>query len=413
MAPRSSPMVSPLHGIRVLEIANWVAVPSAAALLCDLGAEVVKVEPLAGDPMRNVLRKPQRGLAPEQEHDFAFQVDNRGKRSLAVALDQAGGQRLIHRLLPRFDVVMTNLLPNRQLRFGLDPARVHAIHPSIIHASLSAYGHLGEQRDAPGFDVTAFFVRAGIADVVGDPAGPPARSRPGQGDHPTGLNLLAAILAALRLRDQTGEGQTVEISLLQTATWSIANDLSVALIDRKPVTRPTHAQNPNPLTQYWQCQDGRWLFVYDHPTPPKWTAFCQAVERLEWVDDPRFTGPAERAEHIDVLHAELGAIFRHHTLAEWGERLDRAGIAWHRVAQLHEVAADPQLAANQAFTEVEHRRIGKFQTLAAPFRIVGADVKARGAAPDTGEHTREVLLELGVSDDEIEGLLSERVVGQG
>jgi crotonobetainyl-CoA:carnitine CoA-transferase CaiB-like acyl-CoA transferase len=396
----------------VLEVANWVAVPSAAALLCDLGAEVIKVEPLVGDPMRNALRKPQRGLPPEQEHDFAFQVDNRGKRSLAVALDQAAGQQLIHRLLPRFDVMMTNLLPNRQRRFGLDPARVHAIHSPIIHASLSAYGHRGEECDASGFDVTAFFVRAGIADVVGDPAGPPARSRPGQGDHPTGLNLLAAILAALRLRDQTGEGQTVEISLLQTATWSLANDLSVALIDRKPLIRPTHAQTPNPLTQYWQCHDGRWLFVYDHPTPPKWTAFCQAVERPEWLDDPRFAGPAERTEHIGVLQAELAAIFRRRTLADWGERLDRAGIGWHRVAQLHEVVDDPQLAANQAFAEVEHRRIGKFQTLAAPFRIVGADVQVRGAAPDAGEHTREVLVELGISNGEIESLLSERVVGQ-
>jgi crotonobetainyl-CoA:carnitine CoA-transferase CaiB-like acyl-CoA transferase len=404
-------MVAPLHSIRVLEIANWVAVPSAAALMADLGADVIKVEPLAGDPMRNILRKPRRGRPPAEEHDFAFQVDNRGKRSIALAIDRPEAQRLLHRILPRFDVVMTNLLPKRQLKFGLDPARVHALHPRAIHASLSAYGHKGAECDSAGFDVTAFFVRGGVADVVGDVEGPPSRARPGQGDHPTGLNLLAAILAALRLRDQTGQGQTVEVSLLQTAVWSIASDVAVSLIDHKPVPRERHAAAPNPLNQYWQCKDARWIFIYEAVPRGKWASFCQALERPALIDDPRFASYEARAANAATLHPILAAVFREQTLADWGARFDRFGITWHKVARLDEVVADPQLRDNQAFVEIEHPHIGRFETLAAPFRIVGADVEVRGPAPDVGQHGGELLRELGVADEEREALISEGVVG--
>jgi crotonobetainyl-CoA:carnitine CoA-transferase CaiB-like acyl-CoA transferase len=404
-APESKPMVAPLQGIRVLEIANWVAVPSAAALMADMGATVVKVEPPVGDPMRNKLRKAQRGRAPEDELDFAFQADNRGKRSIAVALDKPEGQQLIQRLLPNFDVVMTNLLPNRQRRFGLDPKRVHEIHPAIIHASLSAYGHRGEQCDATGFDVTAFFVRGGIADIVGDVEGPPARSRPGQGDHPTGLNLLSAILGALRLRDQTGQGQTVEISLLQTAVWSLACDVSVALMDEQPVERPTHTRQPSPLNQYWQCKDGRWIFIYDVPQRAKWSAFCLALDLPGLEDDPRFESPDAREKNAEVLLPMLAEVFRTRTLAEWQARLTSFAVANYPVTQLHEVGRDPQLLANDAFVEVEHARMGKFRTLGTPFRIVDADVRVRGPAPDLGQHTEGVLRELGVSDDELRQLI--------
>lgn len=387
----------------MLEVANWVAIPSAAALMADMGATVVKVEPPVGDPMRNALRKPQRGLPAEQEHDFAFQADNRGKRSIAVALDQPAGQQLLQRLLPRFDILMTNLLPNRQRRFGLDAKRAHELHPGLIHASLTAFGHRGELADAPGFDLTAFYARGGVADIMGDMQGPPAKSRPGQGDHPTGLNLLSAILAALRLRDMTGEGQTVEVSLLQNAVWSLACDVSVALIDGKPVQRPTYTEHAT-FTQHWRCQDGRYLYLFDVPTRPKWEAFCQAVERPDLIDDPRFDTHAAREANVAVLHGVLSEILRTRTLDDWMTRFASAGVQTHRVAQVQELRDDPQLLANDAFVEVEHRTMGKFRTLNTPFRIVDADVRVRGAAPDAGEHTLEVLRELGVSDDEVQQL---------
>lgn len=397
-------MVAPLSGIRVLEVANWVAIPSAAALMADMGATVVKVEPPSGDPMRNALRKPQRGLPPEEELDAAFQTDNRGKRSIAVALDQPAGQQLIQRLLPRFDVLMTNLLPNRQRRFGLDPESVHAAHPTMIHASLSAYGHRGPECDAPGFDVTAFFARGAIADIAGDFDGPPSRSRPGQGDHFTCLNILCGILGALRLRDQTGEGQTVQVSLLQTGIWSLASDLSVALLDEKPLVRPSHARTATPLNQYWPCKDGRWLMLFDVLVRDKWASFCRAIEREDMIEDERFNTAAAREQHVDLLNPALTEIFRTRTLQEWLERFTHAAIKAYPVARLEEIGRDPQLLLNDAFVEVEHPRNGTFRMLNTPFRIVDADVQVRGPAPDAGQHSTEVLRELGLSDDELQQL---------
>src|SRR5688572_6600006 len=194
-------MPGPLDDIAVLEIANWVAGPSCGALMADMGADVVKVEPLAGDGMRGKLRQPS---VPEgaPSTDFPFHLDNRGKRSVAVALDDERGAALVRELAGKVDVVLTNLLPGRLARYGLGPESLRERNPRLIYGLVTGYGTEGPDADRVAFDLTAFFGRGAIMSLIGEPDAPPPAFRPGQGDHPTGLALLSAVLAALRVRDR-------------------------------------------------------------------------------------------------------------------------------------------------------------------------------------------------------------------
>ena len=187
----------PLDGLRVVEIASWMAGPSAAAILADMGADVIKIEPLTGDPMRGLIR-PAKQPGPHQV-DHAFQVDNRGKRSMAIDLGSDEGQAIVRRVVATADIFVVNLLPHRQARFGLDAASVDAIRPGIVHATLTGYGLDGPETWRPGYDVTAFFGRSGLYDAQREGDGPPPQARTAQGDHTTGMAMTTAILGALRL----------------------------------------------------------------------------------------------------------------------------------------------------------------------------------------------------------------------
>ena len=192
-------MATPLDDITVVEIDNWMAAPSAGAVFADLGANVIKVEPLTGDPMRGMSR-PAKIESAFKDYDFQFDVDNRGKRSIAVALDTEEGVDLVQRLVGNADIFMCNLLIHRQERFGLDPKTLLELKPNLVHATLTGYGTTGPDAWRPGYDVTAFFGRSGLYDAMREGTdGVVPMARPAQGDHTTGLALVSAILAALRL----------------------------------------------------------------------------------------------------------------------------------------------------------------------------------------------------------------------
>src|SRR3954451_13351725 len=200
--------VGPLDGVRVVELTSWMAAPGAGAVLADMGADVVKVEPLTGDVARGINRKARvRPDAPDI--DGSFTMDNRGKRSVAVAIDKPEGADVVRRLVAGADVLLCNLLPSRQERYGLDAASLLRVKPDLVHATLTGYGLTGPDASRPGYDVTAFFGRGGITDSMTEPGGDAINPRPAQGDHTTGLAMVAAVLAALRLAEQTGQGQVV------------------------------------------------------------------------------------------------------------------------------------------------------------------------------------------------------------
>ena len=383
--------LDPLGGLRVLELANWAAAPCAAAIMADLGADVIKVEPPSGDSMRGRLR--QAALGPDEVNpDHPFQFANRGKRSIALDLGTGEGAATAKRLAATCDVVITNLVPDRRARYGLDVDDLFAVKSDLVIGVFSGYGEEGEESSRLGYDTTAFFARSGLQGSIAGPDGGPPRFRPGQGDHTAGLALFGGVLAALRARDMTGEGQVVEGTLLRTATWTLAMDLATAAADGKPtVSRPRH-QTVTPLIEPFECADGKW-FQMSNPNPALWTSFCAAIERPD-LDEPPFDSPVERFRRNGELMAELDRVFVERTRAEWGDALDRHGITWAPINDTVEAFNDPQVRATGAFEPVDHPTAGTFDTVAAPFRMRTATSRVRGPAPEIGQHTDEVLAEL-------------------
>jgi crotonobetainyl-CoA:carnitine CoA-transferase CaiB-like acyl-CoA transferase len=407
---RGDRMTAPLEGVRVLEVANWLAAPAAAALMADLGAEVIKVEPPEGDAFRG-FQMSSLGYQYPFAGNYGFELDNRGKRSISVALDKPGGPELVKRLARDADVFITNLVQTRRERYGLGFEDVRAVNPRLVYASFSGYGVRGPDRGRPGFDFAAFWARSGLMSLLGEPPSPPPLCRGGQGDHTTALNILAAVLAALRLRDRSGEGQHVEVTLQGTGIWTLAGDVQAALVSRENPSRHQRTQPANPIWNSYQAKDGLWVLLVMPMPDPYWPKFCAAIDKPEWAADPRYDSLAKRRAHSVELTKQVDAIFATRTRAEWAQRLDAQSLIWAPVATLTDVIDDPQVHEMGWFAPIDSPTLGKFETLGTPFKLYGADVGPRGPAPAAGEHTFEVLSAAGLTDDELAKLAADGVIG--
>jgi crotonobetainyl-CoA:carnitine CoA-transferase CaiB-like acyl-CoA transferase len=404
-------VAAPLEGVRVVEVAGWMAAPGAAALMADMGADVVKVEPPRGDPMRGATRQPQ---LPEGEPplDAAFHLDNRGKRSIAIAVNQPQGADLVRRLAARADVFLCNLLPARQARYGLDAGTLQQRNPRLVHATLTGYGPAGPDAARPGYDLTAYFGRGAVLDAMSEPANAaPPRLRPAQGDHTAALALFGGVLAALRLVEATGQGQVVDVSLLGAAAWTMSSDLSATLVDGVRPTPQGRIARPHALHGGFRCADSRWILLF-MPEPHWWPRFCEAVGRPGWIEDERFATWTARAANMPELTRLMDELFATRPLREWCALFDERGFIWGPASTVDEFAADEQAAADGLFPEIGTPGGRRFRTVRAPMRLQGADVAPRGPAPEVGEHTGAVLRELGLGDAELAALADAGVIGR-
>ena len=393
-------MTKPLDDITIIEIDNWMAAPSAAAVLADMGARVIKVEPLTGDPMRNMSRRPKVDT-PIADHDFQFDVDNRGKESILLDLTNPRAVKIVKQLCEKADVFLCNLLKTRQEKFGLDPESLKSVNQKMVHATLTGYGTEGDEAWRPGYDVTAFFGRSGLLDAVRDGTdGIPARAATAQGDHTTGLALVSGILAALRLVEKTGEYQVIETSLLETAVWTQASDYAATLVDKAPFRKRNRYEMLTATANRYPCKDGRWM-VLNMPEPKWWGPFCDALGKPEWKDDERFNTPRGRYQNMQVIVEMVDETMREKPLEEWGRTFDKHGVIWAAVQGIHEVTDDPQANSIGLFPTLQAGDLGEYRTVRAPINFHTADILPVKCSPAAGEQTDQILSELGFSADDI------------
>ncbi len=399
-------MTAPLQGIRVVELASYVAVPAAGALLADMGADVIKVEVPQGEVYRYAL--PQFfGLACDFPEAPQFHMDNRGKRSLTLDVTQATARAALQRLFDRADIILTNMVPSRLEKFGFDPDTQRARRPELIYAMLNGFGSRGPEASDPAFDYIAYWARTGFMDILHEPDAPPCFQRPGIGDHAAGLALVTGILAALRVRDQTGAGQVVSTNLMHTGFYIQGNDAALALVARQ--TPPPHDRKApiNPLWNHYATSDGRWLFLSMIDSDRYFPKLCAALGRDDLAADERFANALLRLRNADLTTA-LRETFAQKTLAEWERILDHHALIWSPVRTLAEAIEDPQAHANDVFPKIQHPTLGEFETVGPPVKLSAYEMKADRPGPALGAHNREILREAGLTEAEIDAL-----TGQG
>jgi crotonobetainyl-CoA:carnitine CoA-transferase CaiB-like acyl-CoA transferase len=397
-------VAAPLSGIQVVEVGTYVAAPAAGALLADLGAEVIKVEAVGGEIIRHT-RPRYNGFRSDYPGSPQFEMDNRGKRSLELDLNDAESLNALLRILDDADVFLTNMLPGRRSKFGINSKTLLARNPRLIYAALSGYGGHGPEADTPAFDYAAQWARSGLMDVTHDPSAIPTLQRPGVGDHAASLSLVCGVLAALRSRDADGKGQEIDVSLLQTGLYLLGNDLSQVLVTGLPAPRHDRSAPRNPLWNHYRTSDDRWLLLVMIESPPYWRPFLTAIERLELEADPKFLGPVERYRNSRDLVSILDGVFEAKTLDEWRAIFENYRIIWAPVRTMVETMADPQIEAMQYFRQVQHPVLGEFTTMGPPLIMSGHTMPADQPAPDLGADSAQVLREAGLEASEVERIV--------
>ncbi len=394
-----------LEGIKVVEYATYVAGPGCACMLAEWGAGVVKVEAPRGDPHR--LFMAASGVTEGPNH--VFELDNRGKRGIVVDTSSTAGLEILHKLVREADIFVTNVRPGSLDRSGLGPDPLMKINPRLVYASFTGYGLTGEDRDRPGFDIAAFWARTGLGRLVVPRDAEPLAPRHGFGDHVAALALSAGVLAALHERDRTGRGRLVESSLLRSALYASGIDFSLQLgLGKVASTRP-RSEQINPAVNYFKSRDDRWFVVVARGLDG-WKQVCAAAGRPDMVEDARFARASGRRTHAAEIVAELDEAFGRYSYAECVARMDEADLVWSPMQTLAEAAQDPQIRAAGAVVAAQDQDGNAFEAPAGPIRFPGLDSPQPMPAPRIGQHTAQVLAELGYAQSDILALQESGVV---
>lgn len=393
-----------LEGIRIVELASWTFVPSCGAVLAEWGADVIKVEdPSGGDPARGLVVGGLMRSAANADRDFMMELGNRGKRSVAINLRNPEGYEIFAALIKGADVFLTNWLPSARLRLGLDEESIRKINPAIIYARGSGHGQRGPDREKGGFDGASFLSRGGVAYAL-TPEGSdrPISQTPALGDLPSGLTLAGGVAAALFRRERTGLPSVVDVSLLAQAVWTIAPEIMAAdFFNVERIPAPVDSGTPrNPVMNKYETKDGRWVWLNILQPDRHWAELCAHIGRPALAVDPRFTPSSALAANAAQAARILTDVFLEHDVDHWRTALATLEAVWAVIATPREVLDDPQVVANGYLIENEDNEGHRYRVAANPVQFDGeADGAAR--SPEHGEHTELVLLDAGLSWEQI------------
>ncbi len=398
-------MTSTLQGIRVLDAASFLAGPCAATIMSDYGADVIKIEPLYGDGHRR--------LSGAYPIDYTWQLTGRNKRSLALDFTKGAGRDVLLRLAEAADVVLFNLRADQLQRYDLSYETLRRKNPRLIYAQISGYGLEGDESARRAFDITGWFARTGILDVMHDKGIAPAPPAGGVGDHATAMTLFGAIMMALYRREQTGEGAMVSTSLAVTGAWANGLTLAGVLAGFDSTERRDEEGWSNPFSNIYGTGDGRHLMLALAVPKQEFPRLAKALGHPEWATDPRFADIRSALKYRHALRELIQSGFAALTVDQADAALKANDITFSIVARVADVVTDPQLLANGLVVGTDSTEPGYDRTLASPFRIHDEAQRTPSRAPTIGEHSREVLREHGLGDAEIDALVGSGVVGEG
>lgn len=381
-----------MAGVKVVELGVWVAGPAAGGVLADWGADVIKIEPPTGDPARSF----QSMFGTPMPNNPVFELDNRGKRSIVVDLSSDEGRDIGYELIDGADVFVTNVRADGLARIGFDAETLMKRNPRLVYGHLTGYGLEGDDANRAAYDIAAFWARSGIAGLLQAPGHPLPFQRGGMGDHSVGVQFAGAIAAGLYSRERTGEGQLVSSSLFRQGVYTIGFDLNMMLGWGMVAKVGLRTEMGNPAINNYTAGDGKQFWVVGLEGARHWPPLARVVGHPEWLEEGSlFSTPMGRAQNAAQLISELDAVFATKTRDEWAAIFEtEPDMFWAPVNEPDEVLNDPQLRAAGGLIEVPDK-FGTTTMIATPADFHGTPWAPRWVAPQLGEHTDEILAELG------------------
>ncbi|KJK17229.1 CoA-transferase [Burkholderiaceae bacterium 16] len=394
-------------GLRVVDLASFIAGPSAAVILSDFGADVIKVEPPAGDLWRHAHELPPQ---PQAKDPYAWHLANRNKRGITLNLKSSSAQPVLQRLIEWADVFIVNTPHPARNRLKLEYDDVVQHNRRLIYADVTGFGEKGPDADLPGFDITSYWARSGLLSMTRDAGAPPTWPVAGSGDNATAVGLYSAIVTALYRRERTGEGSYVTTSLLAEGVWAASVSIQAALCEATFYGLHDRKHPANAVLNVYRAADDTWFVLI--VMPDKFQEVAQALGRKDILTDPRFSDPAKLMTNMPQLTAILDDMFAAQPMTHWQQIFESVNVTFGVVRGPQEVINDPQLRLNDIVVPLEGAPGKLTSTISSPIQVHGVSKVSARRAPSLGEHNEDVLKELGFGARDIDALLSSGALGK-